>query len=302
MGTEIVSPRYAGIDAWEPSEILEALVEGQLAAVAAVRAARRSIEQAALAMETRLRAGGRIVYAGAGTSGRLAAQDGAELTPTFSWPAERVLLLLAGGEEAILQAVEGAEDRSEDGAAIIRHHGVGAADTLIALAASGTTPFTLGCLREAKAAGALAIGIANNAETPLLTEADHGIWLDTGPESIAGSTRMKAGTAQKVTLNLLSSLVMIRLGRVYGGLMVDVQASNEKLVRRSENMLVHLSGRSHEDAREALAAADGSVKRAALLLQGCSSPEAEALLDRADGQLRTALRLAGAPSEETRDR
>jgi N-acetylmuramic acid 6-phosphate etherase len=302
MGTEIVSPRYAGIDAWEPSEILEALVEGQLAAVAAVRAARRSIEQAALAMETRLRAGGRIVYAGAGTSGRLAAQDGAELTPTFSWPAERVLLLLAGGEEAILQAVEGAEDRSEDGAAIIRHHGVGAADTLIALAASGTTPFTLGCLREAKAAGALAIGIANNAETPLLTEADYGIWLDTGPESIAGSTRMKAGTAQKVTLNLLSSLVMIRLGRVYGGLMVDVQASNEKLVRRSENMLVHLSGRSHEDAREALAAADGSVKRAALLLQGCSSPEAEALLDRADGQLRTALRLAGAPSEETRDR
>jgi N-acetylmuramic acid 6-phosphate etherase len=302
MGTEIVSPRYAGIDAWGPSEILEALVEGQLAAVAAVRAARRSIEQAALAMETRLRAGGRIVYAGAGTSGRLAAQDGAELTPTFSWPAERVLLLLAGGEEAILQAVEGAEDRSEDGAAIIRHHGVGAADTLIALAASGTTPFTLGCLREAKAAGALAIGIANNAETPLLTEADHGIWLDTGPESIAGSTRMKAGTAQKVTLNLLSSLVMIRLGRVYGGLMVDVQASNEKLVRRSENMLVHLSGRSHEDAREALAAADGSVKRAALLLQGCSSPEAEALLDRADGQLRTALRLAGAPSEETRDR
>jgi N-acetylmuramic acid 6-phosphate etherase len=302
MGTEIVSPRYAGIDAWEPSEILEALVEGQLAAVAAVRAARRSIEQAALAMETRLRAGGRIVYAGAGTSGRLAAQDGAELTPTFSWPAERVLLLLAGGEEAILQAVEGAEDRIDDGAAIIRHHGVGAADTLIALAASGTTPFTLGCLREAKAAGALTIGIANNAETPLLTEADHGIWLDTGPESIAGSTRMKAGTAQKVTLNLLSSLVMIRLGRVYGGLMVDVQASNEKLVRRSENMLVHLSGRSHEDAREALAAADGSVKRAALLLQGCSSPEAEALLDRADGQLRTALRLAGAPSEETRDR
>jgi N-acetylmuramic acid 6-phosphate etherase len=295
MGTEIVSPRYDEIDTWAPSEILEALIEGQLAAVAAVRAARRGIEGAALATEARLRGGGRLVYAGAGTSGRLAAQDGAELTPTFSWPPERVLFLLAGGEEALIQAVEGAEDRPEHGAELVGENRVGGADVLIALAASGTTPFTLACLREAKARGALTIGIANNQDTPLLTEADHGIWLDTGPESIAGSTRMKAGTAQKVTLNVLSSLVMIRLGRVYGGLMVDVQASNKKLVRRSENMLMHLTERSREDVREALARADGSVKLAALLLQGCTPAEAEVALEQADGQLRKALRSVREP-------
>jgi N-acetylmuramic acid 6-phosphate etherase len=296
MGTEIVSPRYTGIDAWEPSEVLEALIEGQLAAVAAVRAARRAIEQAALATEARLREGGRLVYAGAGTSGRLAAQDGAELSPTFSWPKERVLFLLAGGEGALIEAVEGAEDKPEHGADLVRENGIGATDVLIAVAASGTTPFTLACLREAKLRGALAIGIANNAKTPLLTEADHGIWLDTGPESIAGSTRMKAGTAQKATLNLLSSLVMIRLGHVYGGLMVDVQASNKKLVRRSENMLMHLTGRSREEVREALGRADGSVKLAALLLQGCTTGEAEVALEQADGQLREALRLVREPS------
>jgi N-acetylmuramic acid 6-phosphate etherase len=291
MSTEIVSPRYADIDAWDPADVLEAMIEGQLAAVAAVRAARRSIERAALATETRLRDGGRLVYVCAGTSGRLAAQDGAELTPTFSWPQERVLFLLAGGEGALVQAVEGAEDRSEQGAGVVRQNRIGAADVLVAVAASGTTPFTLACLREAKLRGALTIGIANNQNTPLLTEADHGIWLDTGPETIAGSTRMKAGTAQKATLNLLSSLVMIRLGHVYGGLMVDVQASNRKLVRRSEDMLMHLTERSREDAREALARADGSVKLAALLLQGCTPAEAERALEQADGQLREALRL-----------
>ena len=295
MSTEIVSPRYADIDAWDPADVLEAMIEGQLAAVAAVRAARRSIERAALAPETRLRDGGRLVYVGAGTSGRLAAQDGAELTPTFSWPQERVLFLLAGGEGALVQAVEGAEDRSEQGAGVVRQNRIGAADVLVAVAASGTTPFTLACLREAKVRGALTIGIANNQNTPLLTEADHGIWLDTGPETIAGSTRMKAGTAQKATLNLLSSLVMIRLGHVYGGLMVDVQASNRKLVRRSEDMLMHLTERSREDARDALARADGSVKLAALLLQGCTPAEAERALEQADGQLREALRLVREP-------
>ena len=291
MDTEIVSPRYDEIDAWEPSEILEALIEGQLAAVAAVRAARRSIEAAALAMEGRMREGGRLVYAGAGTSGRLAAQDGAELTPTFSWPRERVLFLLAGGEGALIEAVEGAEDRPEHGVSLVHQNDITRRDVLIALAASGTTPFTLACLREAKERGALTIGIANNQDTPLLIEADYGIWLDTGPESIAGSTRMKAGTAQKATLNLLSSLVMIRLGRVYGGLMVDVQASNKKLVQRSENMLMHLTDRSRKDVREALGRADGSVKLAALLLQGCTAEQAEVALERADGQLREALRL-----------
>ena len=168
MNTERLSPRYADIDLWEPVDILDAMIEGQLASVAAVRAAAPAIEQAALAIEARLRKHGRLIYVGAGTSGRLAVQDGAELMPTFSWPADRLLLLLAGGDKAMTQAVEGAEDDVTRAAELIEQHGVDAADVLIATAASGTTPFTLTCLREARRRGALTVGIANNPDTPLL--------------------------------------------------------------------------------------------------------------------------------------
>ncbi|MFL5000878.1 MAG: N-acetylmuramic acid 6-phosphate etherase [Xanthobacteraceae bacterium] len=298
MDTERPSPRYSGIDVWEPADVLDAMIEGQFAAVAAVRAARPELERAALAMEVRLHHGGRLVYAGAGTSGRLAVQDGAELMPTFSWPEERLLLLMAGGKDALLQSVEGAEDEVEHAARLVRQHGIGPEDVLIGVAASGTTPFTLSCLREAKARGALTIGIANNPGTPILEEADHPIWLDTGPEPIAGSTRMKAGTAQRIALNLLSSLLMILLGRVYDGLMVDVQAVNQKLKRRSEDMLLQISGRTRDEVREALAQAQGSVKLAVMLLHGCESDEAAALLDRAGGQLRAALELMQGHGED----
>ncbi|MFL4969261.1 MAG: N-acetylmuramic acid 6-phosphate etherase [Xanthobacteraceae bacterium] len=298
MDTERPSPRYSGIDVWEPADVLDAMIEGQFAAVAAVRAARPELERAALAMEVRLHHGGRLVYAGAGTSGRLAVQDGAELMPTFSWPEERLLLLMAGGKDALLQSVEGAEDEVEHAARLVRQHGIGPEDVLIGVAASGTTPFTLSCLREAKGRGALTIGIANNPGTPILEEADHPIWLDTGPEPIAGSTRMKAGTAQRIALNLLSSLLMILLGRVYDGLMVDVQAVNQKLKRRSEDMLLQISGRTRDEVREALAQAQGSVKLAVMLLHGCESDEAAALLDRAGGQLRAALELMQGHGED----
>lgn len=207
------------------SGVLDAMIEGQLAAVAAMRVARFALEAAALAIEPRLRDGGRLVYAGAGTSGRLAVQDGAELMPTFSWPQDRLLLLIAGGPEALVRSVEGAEDESDAAIGLVQCHAISTTDVLIAVAASGTTPFTLASLREAKRRGALTIGIANNRDTPILQEADHPIWLDTGPEPIAGSTRMKAGTAQRIALNLLSSLVIIRLGRVYRGLMVDLKPS-----------------------------------------------------------------------------
>lgn len=293
MGTEHVSRRYRGIDAWEPSEILDALIEGQLVAVAAVRAVLPAIEATAISIEERLSQDGRLVYAGAGTSGRLAVQDGVELPPTFSWPRERLLLLMAGGDTAFLRSVEGAEDDVSHAARLVQEHGLGSSDVLIAVAASGTTPFTVACLREARHRGALTVGIANNPWTPLLEEADRGIFLDTGPEAIAGSTRMKAGTAQKITLNLLSSLVMIRLGRVHDGLMVDVEAVNEKLVRRSENILMHLTDRSRDEVREALRRADGRVKIAVLLLQGCQLDQAEAALQQAGGRLRTALGAVG---------
>jgi N-acetylmuramic acid 6-phosphate etherase len=209
--------------------------------------------------------------------------------PTFSWPDDRLLLFIAGGNEALLRSVEGAEDQVEHAAQLVRSHEIGPADALIAVAASGSTPFTLACLREAKRRGALTVGIANNAETPLLNEADCPILLATGSEPIAGSTRMKAGTAQRIALNLLSSLIMIRLGRVYGGLMVDVQAANAKLARRSQSMLRHLTGRSSDEIGAALVAADGSVKLAALVLKGCDLADARAVLNRAGGQLRVAL-------------
>jgi N-acetylmuramic acid 6-phosphate etherase len=291
MDTERPSPRYAAIDTWEPADILDAMVEGQFAAVAAVRTARAAIEMAAVALEGRLRAGGRLVYAGCGTSGRLAAQDGAELLPTFGWPADRVIVLIAGGHEALLRAVEGAEDDRGDAQRRVREHGIGADDAIVAVAASGTTPFTVASLEEARARGALAIAIANNPATPLLEAADHPIWLDTGPEPIAGSTRIKAGTAQRIALGMLSSLAMIRLGRVHAGLMVDVQATNAKLERRSEAILRQITGRDATEVRDALDRSGGQVKLAALVLQGLTADDAAALLERAGGHLRDALEL-----------
>ncbi|HWK34584.1 MAG TPA: N-acetylmuramic acid 6-phosphate etherase, partial [Hyphomicrobium sp.] len=180
MHTEQLSPRYADIDLWQPGDILDAMIDGQLASVAAVREARRSIETAALSIEARLRYSGRLIYAGAGTSGRLAVQDGAELLPTFSWPKERLLLLLAGGEAAMTQAVEGAEDDTVRARELVADHRIGRDDVLVGVAASGTTPFTLTCLREARLRGALTVGIANNPDTALLTDAEYPIYLATG--------------------------------------------------------------------------------------------------------------------------
>ncbi len=264
-----------------------------MAAVAAVRCALPAIADAARAMEERLRDSGRIIYVGAGTSGRLAVQDGAELAPTFNWPQNRLILLMAGGKEALLRAAEGVEDETAQADLAAQEHRIGPQDVVIAVAASGTTPFTLECMREAKRRGALTIGIANNAEKAILKDSDCPILLDTGSEPIAGSTRMKAGTAQRVTLNLLSTLVMIRLGHVHQGLMVDVRATNAKLVERSKRIIRHLTNRSNEDVADALLRADGSVKVAVLLLHGCSNDQAEKLLNKSRGRLRTALGLIG---------
>jgi N-acetylmuramic acid 6-phosphate etherase len=301
MDTEHPSPRYTDIDVWAPADILEAMIGGQFSAVAAVRAALPAMEHAALAMEARLRSGGRLIYVGAGTSGRLAVQDGAELMPTFGWPRDRLLLLIAGGEEAMTRAVEGAEDESDCANELVRDHAVDARDVMVAVAASGTTPFTLSCLRAAKRVGALTIGIANNPDTPLLREAGLGMLLDTGPEPIAGSTRMNAGTAQRVALSLLSTLVMIRLGHVYRGVMVDVQAANTKLTTRKREMLVYLTGKPEDEANSALQRANGSVKLAVLLLRGSTLETARALLDRTGGQLRDAIALLEDAERHGRD-
>jgi N-acetylmuramic acid 6-phosphate etherase len=301
MNTERPSRRYSNIDSWEPLEIAEAMIEGQYTAVAAVRSARNALVASVLAAESKLRNGGRLVYVGAGTSGRLAVQDGAELIPTFSWPQDRLLLLMAGGKDALLQSVEGAEDAVDQALRVVQLHEIGSNDVLVAVAASGTTPFTLSCLKEAKRRGALTIGVANNRDTPLLEEADHPIYLDSGSEPIAGSTRMKAGTAQRITLNVFSSVLMILLGRVYDGLMVEVQAVNQKLVRRSESILRRLTRCSAKEASEALRQANGNVKLAIVLLHGGDLKEAKSVLGRAGGQLRPALAALGKPVTDLAD-
>lgn len=289
METERASPRFADIDLWDSADILDCMIEAQFAAVGAVRAARQAIEQAACAMEARLAHRGRLIYAGAGTSGRLAVQDGAELAPTFGWPEERLLLLIAGGHEALPKSIEGAEDDVTQVTQFMDREGVNSDDVAVVVAASGTTPFAVEALREGRRRGALTVGIANNRDTPLLTESHCPIWLDTGSEVIAGSTRLKAGTAQKITLNALSSLLMIRLGKVHAGLMVDVRATNEKLLKRSERILNRITGCNDRDAREALKLAGGNLKIAALVLKGYERGEAERLLIESDQNLRKAF-------------
>ncbi len=287
--TERPSARFAELEAWPAADILEALWDGQMAAVAAVRAALASIERAAAASLPRLRGRGRLVYAGAGTSGRIAAADGAELPPTFDWPSGRVVVLVAGGPAALTQAIENAEDRADRAEADVTGCRVGPEDVLLALAASGATPYTLACVRAARQAGALTIGLANSPGAPLLAAAEHPILLDTGAEVLAGSTRMKAGTAQKAALNLFSTLVMIGLGRVWRGQMVDMVARNDKLRARALRMLCALTDSDDATARAALAATGMRVKPAVLVLRGLAAAQADELLARHGGHLRAAL-------------
>ena len=284
--TEGASPRYADIETWPPGTMMQALWEGQLAAVAAVQPALPALAAAAEAAASRLRHGGRLAYAGAGTSGRIGVQDGAELAPTFDWPADRLVLLMAGGESALVRAVENAEDRADLGRQDVQQAGLGAGDVLVGLAASGATPYTLACVTAAREAGALTIGIANSPRAALLEAAEHPVLIETGPEAIAGSTRMKAGTAQKVALNLFSTAVMTQLGRVYRGQMVDMLARNAKLRRRAVRMLQSLTGAGPEQAEAALLQAGGRVKTAVLIVRGVAAADAAALLARHEGDLR----------------
>ena len=287
--TEALDPRYEQLDVWPVPAVLDALLESQLAAVAAVRSARDAMARVVEAALPRLLAGGRLVYAGAGTSGRIAFQDGAELRPTFDWPEDRLAFLMAGGREALFRAVEGAEDRHEDAEREVEALALAPNDVLIALAASGTTPYTRAAVRSARARACLTVGIANNPGCPLLEEADLPVLIETGPEAVSGSTRLKAGTAQKIVLNLLSTTLMIRLGRVYRGEMVDMLATNDKLRLRAERMLDRLTHASPDAIRDALAQAGGKVKPALLILAGMNRTDAETRLAAHDGNLRAVL-------------
>jgi N-acetylmuramic acid 6-phosphate etherase len=294
MTTEAVSPRYAELDLWPTGEAVAAMLEGQLAAAAAVRAEADAIAGAADAAAARLRdPTGRLVYVGAGTSGRLAVLDGVELGPTFDWPDARTLYLLAGGSAALTSGIEGAEDAIGAAEREVADARLGPADVLVGVAASGRTPYTLAAIRAAARAGALTIAIASNRGTPLLEAAAHPILLDTGPEVVAGSTRMKAGTAQKIALNTLSTAIMIRLGRVHAGLMVDMRLSNDKLRGRAAAIVARLSDTTTDQAAEALSRAGGRIKPAVLVALGATPERAEALLAEANGSLRPALARIG---------
>ncbi|PVX31398.1 N-acetylmuramic acid 6-phosphate etherase [Sphingomonas pokkalii] len=291
MATEKIDPRYEDIDQWPIARAVEAMVDGQAAAIASVRGLTGPIAAAAEAAGLRLGSTGRLAYVGAGTSGRIAVQDGVELYPTFNWPRARVHFLMAGGLKALTEAVEGAEDDAEAGAHAVREAGFGAADVVVGLAASGRTPYTVAAMRAARAAGALTIGIANNPATPLLDAVDHPLLVDTGPEVVAGSTRMQAGTAQKAVLNLLSTAIMLRKGLVYRGRMVNMRVSNAKLLARGQRMVADLAHVDRDAADAALEVADRDVKTGVLIAMGASLEEARALLIASDLNLRAALRL-----------
>lgn len=288
--TEQIHPLYNDLDQLNPLELVEAFSQDQAQALQAVQSAAVALSVAVQKALPRLQGRGRLVYIGAGTSGRLGVLDATELTPTFSWPTERAVAILAGGRQAIWQSTEGSEDQGQRGHQDLLNVNISAEDVLVAIAASGTTPYVLAAMHTARKCGALVIGLANNPDTPLLAEADCPILLNTGPEVISGSTRLKAGTAQKIALNTLSSALMVRLGKVYGNLMVDVQASNQKLEERAIRLIQYATTVSKHQAITVLKEASGSVKLAIIMLKlGLNAEEARQKLYRARGHARAAL-------------
>ena len=290
LKTETPSLEHTALDGYTVDNLVGAFADDQLIAVNAVRAARKQIAAAVTAAVPRLERGGRLIYVGAGTSGRLGLLDSVELYPTFSWPRERAVALLAGGTKAVFEAAEGAEDDDKQGALDLNATGAGPNDVVIALAAAGTTPYTLGALRAAREAGALTIGIANNVDAPLTGEAEIGITLDTGSELISGSTRLKAGTAQKITLNTFSSSVMVRLNKVYGNLMVDLKPTNAKLTRRAIRLTMLATHADEVTARTTLEQCHFQIKVAIVAIAKKMDVDAAAArLAFSNGSVRAAL-------------
>ena len=294
MATEGTSGRSGGLDLLPTADAVMAMFEGQLEAAAAVRSQVGALASAADAAAQRLaNSAGRLVYVGAGTSGRLAVLDGTELEPTFGWPRDRLAYGIAGGMAALSGSVEGAEDEEDAAREFVASAGLNRDDVVIGVSASGTTPFTVAAIRESSAGGALTVGIASNPGTPLLLAAVHPVLLQTGEELVSGSTRMKAGTAQKIALNLLSTAIMLRLGRIYDGLMVDMRVSNRKLRKRAIGIVAHISGVGPNEAEAALDLAQNDIKVATLVAMGIAADQARDLLAASNGNLRWALGSLG---------
>ena len=290
LETEAWAAASADLDLRSTAELVELMNAEDAAVPLAVAAARASIAQSVDAIAARLRDGGRLLYVGAGTSGRLARVDAVECESTFGVPAGLVVALVAGGPESSAAAQEAAEDDAEAGAAVVRDAEVGSDDAVVGLSASGRTPYVLGALEEARNAGAVTVALVSVEGSELAARADHEIAVVVGPEVIAGSTRLKAGTAQKLVLNMISTIVMVRLGKTFGNLMVDVVASNEKLRGRVRRVVAHATGAAPERVDEALEAAGGDAKVAIVAIAfDVDVTAARARLQAVDGDVRKAL-------------
>jgi N-acetylmuramic acid 6-phosphate etherase len=289
--TEARNPRTAGIDALASLEIVGLISDEDATVAPAVRRELGQIGRAVDVIVERLRRGGRLLYFGAGTSGRLGVLDASEIPPTYSAPPDLVQGFIAGGDVALRRSVEAAEDDPDAGAQAVREAKVNEADVVVGIAASGGTPWVLGAVAEARRRGAATIALTCNPDSPLARLAEIAIAPVVGPEAIAGSSRMKAGTAQKMVLNMLSTAAMIRLGKVYGNLMVDVQPTNAKLQRRAVRILQEATGVDAEAARHTLEAAEYEVKPAlVMLLAKVDAAEARRRLATAQGFVHQAVR------------
>jgi N-acetylmuramic acid 6-phosphate etherase len=290
LATEQRNPRTLDLDTLDVPAILERISAEDHGVPAAVARELPWIARAVELVVASFREGGRLIYVGAGTSGRLGVLDASECPPTFGSDPEQVQGIIAGGTGALVRAVEGAEDREEEGERAIAERGVSARDTVIGLAASRRTPFVVAALRAARARGARTGYVTCTPRAEFTLDVDVAICPEVGPEALMGSTRMKAGTAQKLVLNMITTAAFVRSGKVYENMMVDLMANSRKLVERSRRTVMTVTGADYDDAARAIDAAGKSVKTAIVMLKrGCSRPEAEARLARAGGFVRAAL-------------
>ncbi|MDX8490961.1 N-acetylmuramic acid 6-phosphate etherase [Mesorhizobium sp. VK22B] len=288
--TEALHQNAEGLDVQTPDAILSFLANAQVEAAKAVHGAIPAIAEAAELIARQLKSGGRLAYAAAGSSGLMAVADALELPGTFGIARDRIAILIAGGDEAFRTLAGGPEDDTEEAAAAVAKANIGKGDCLIAISASGSTPYAVQAIGDARRRGAATIAIANNKDAPLFGEADVAILLETPPELIAGSTRMGAGTAQKIALNMLSTLAAIHLGHVHDGYMVNLTADNIKLRDRAVRMVAAITGRGRDDAARLLEESGGVVKTAILLAAGAANADAaEKILEGAGQKLRPAL-------------
>lgn len=290
IGTEQRNPRTAEIDRVNTAEMLRIINEEDARVADAVSAQIPAIARAVDGIVERIRNGGRLIYIGAGTSGRLGVLDASECPPTFNTPSGLVVGLIAGGDHALRNAVEHVEDQPSAGADALKAIDANENDTVVGIAASGRTPFVLGAIAYANDIGALTIGLCNTREAKLSDAVDIPIPVLTGPEVVTGSTRLKAGTGQKLVLNMLTTGVMIRLGKTFGNLMVDLQPTNQKLRVRAVGIVRDAAGVSEAEAADALERANGNVKIAIVSsLLSIPPDEAQQHLDRAQGRVRDAV-------------